>query len=84
MGDLNAAAAVFKALGSRDRLLVLEALSEPKTIPQLRVEHALTYADNHLSVLASAGLVERLPGVTPRLWQRVPGSVEQLARLVSR
>ena len=78
---LAAAVAVFRMLAHPKRLMVLRALTEPKTVAQLRVECAISDPGSQLLDLSVVGLVERVAGSYPKRWQRVPGSARRLDAL---
>ena len=78
---LAAAVAVFRVLAHPKRLMVLRALTEPKTVAQLRVECEISDPGSQLLDLSVVGLVERVAGSYPKRWQRVPGSARRLDTL---
>lgn len=81
-GDAAALAAVLRSLSTPARLTIFRVLSEPHTVPELRAVLRLE-PDYALSILASAGLVEQLPGVNPRPWRQVADARARLARLLA-
>lgn len=78
---LAAAVAVFRTLANPNRLTVLRALSESKTVAQLRVECEMPDPGSNLKDLEVVGLVERVARSYPVQWQRVSGSAERLSVL---
>lgn len=78
---LAAAVAVFRTLANPNRLRVVAALDEPKTVGQLRVHSQLSDPASCLRDLQVVGLVQKVAGSYPVLWQRVPGSGERLGVL---
>lgn len=85
LGDPKAAAVVFKALGSDVRLRILTLLADdPLTMTQLRSDRTLPgTVEQHVQTLQHAGLVEQLPGIAPRPWRIVPGSLPRAAAVVT-
>ncbi|PWJ23017.1 hypothetical protein ATK17_3908 [Branchiibius hedensis] len=82
LDDLAAKAAVFRALSTTRRLAVFAALVEELTVPQLRMRIGALAPERDLAVLRDAGLVERLPGVAPQRWRRVPGVESVVAGII--
>lgn len=85
LGDSKATVVVFRALGNESRLRILEQLAAgPLTIPALRADPTMPAGvEQHMVTLQGAGLVEQLPGVIPRPWQIVPGSLDRAANVVA-
>ena len=81
---LAATVAVFRALANPNRLVVLQVLSEPKTVAQLRVELQIADPGSKLQDLEVVGLVERVDDSYPVQWQRIPGVAGSLVELIER